>query len=53
MVLSQAFSAQVRGFRDCVSRLYVEWEREETFGRILNGLLDCLQEIQNMHNYMQ
>lgn len=53
MVVSQAFSAQVRGFRDCVWRLWVSWKREEAFGRMLNGLLDCLQEIQNMHNYMQ
>ena len=24
-----------------------------THGRKLDGLLDCLQEIHNMHNYMQ
>jgi hypothetical protein len=53
MVLSQAFSAQEPAFHDCVSRLYDLWEREESLRVILNGLLDCLQEIHSMHNDVQ
>ena len=41
MLLSQAFSAQVPGFPDCVSRLCVQWEREETRSPDISRITCC------------